>query len=113
IIQALIEGGVVGPVKAHFGTVEAQGRGTLHLHLLVWLEHEYTPAQLKENIKTEQFRNSLIAYLEDIVKEDIDDLKNLSITDIEERSQYPAVLFCPNGSRLLQAQHRASALCRP
>ena len=28
---------VVGPITAAFGTVEAQGRGSLHPHILVWL----------------------------------------------------------------------------
>ena len=35
ILKCLIQGGVVGPVKAHFGTVESQGRRSLHLHLLI------------------------------------------------------------------------------
>ena len=29
--------GVLGRVSAYFGLVESQGRGTLHLHLLLWL----------------------------------------------------------------------------
>ena len=65
---------VLGPVKAYFGTVENQGRGSLHLHMLIWLDHDYTPAQLREKIKDEQFRNNLKDYLEDIISEDIDHL---------------------------------------
>lgn len=30
--------GLFGICKAYYGTVEAQGRGTLHCHLLLWLE---------------------------------------------------------------------------
>jgi hypothetical protein len=30
--------GVFGTVYAYIGTVEAQGRGTLHLHMLLWLK---------------------------------------------------------------------------
>ena len=29
--------GVFGPTNAHYGTVEQQGRLTLHLHLLLWI----------------------------------------------------------------------------
>jgi hypothetical protein len=29
--------GIFGKCKAHYGMVEAQGRGTLHCHLLIWL----------------------------------------------------------------------------
>ncbi|MCP4453926.1 MAG: hypothetical protein GY809_20890, partial [Planctomycetes bacterium] len=31
------EGGIFGRVEAYYGTVEAQGCGTLHLHMLIWL----------------------------------------------------------------------------
>ncbi|CAF2941478.1 unnamed protein product, partial [Rotaria sp. Silwood2] len=35
ILNTMISGGVLGPIKAYFGTVESQGRGSLHLHLLI------------------------------------------------------------------------------
>ena len=72
ILKSLVLGGVLGPAKAYFGTVESQGRGSLHLHLLIWLNHEFTPAQLKEQIQQEDFREKLLKYLEDIIKEDLD-----------------------------------------
>ncbi|CAF3198048.1 unnamed protein product [Rotaria sp. Silwood2] len=59
VLKSLVLGGVLGPVNAYFGTVENQDRGSLHLHLLIWLNHEFTPAQL-------------LKYLEDIVKEGLD-----------------------------------------
>lgn len=72
ILQCLVLGGVLGPAKAYFGTVENQGRGSLHLHLLVWLNHEFTPMQLKEQVQNDDFRARLLQYLEDIIKEDLD-----------------------------------------
>jgi predicted nucleic acid binding AN1-type Zn finger protein len=30
--------GLLGDVKAYFGMVETQGRGTLHIHMLIWLK---------------------------------------------------------------------------
>jgi hypothetical protein len=75
VLETMISGEkVLGPVKAYFGTVENQGRGSLHLHMLIWLDHNYTPAQLRENIKDERFRNNLRDYLEDIISEDLDHL---------------------------------------
>ena len=75
VLETMIEGqGVLGPVKAYFGTVESQGRGSLHLHMLIWLDHNYAPAELRERIKDEGFRNDLRDYLEDIISEDIDHL---------------------------------------
>jgi len=71
ILKSMIEKGVLGPIKAYFGTVENQGRGSLHLHILLWLDHDLTPAQLKELVPNEEFRNGLLTYLEDIIKQDL------------------------------------------
>ncbi|CAF3344902.1 unnamed protein product, partial [Rotaria socialis] len=70
ILKCMVEKGVLGPIKAYFGTVENQGRGSLHLHILMWLDHDLTPSQLKESVKNEEFRNGLLGYLEDIIKQD-------------------------------------------
>ena len=77
----MIIGGVLGPIKAYFGTVESQGRGSLHLHLLVWLDHDMKPANLKEKIQNADFREKLKAHLEDIIKEDLDDFKDESVPE--------------------------------
>ena len=55
--------GVFGKVAAYFGTVESQGRGTLHLHLLVWLS--FTPAadEITELFKDIAFRERVAAYI--------------------------------------------------
>ncbi|CAF4316122.1 unnamed protein product [Rotaria magnacalcarata] len=76
ILDTMIVGGVLGPVKAYFGTVENQGRGSLHLHLLIWLDHDMKPVDMKENIRNTDFREKLKAYLEDITKEDLDQFKD-------------------------------------
>ncbi|CAF3374280.1 unnamed protein product, partial [Rotaria sp. Silwood2] len=76
MLDTMIMGGVLGPIKAYFGTVESQGRGSLHLHLLIWLDHDMKPADMKEKIQDATFRNKLKAYLEDIIKEDLDDFKD-------------------------------------
>lgn len=34
--------GIFGVVEGYIGTVEAQGRGTLHLHLIVWLQGTFS-----------------------------------------------------------------------
>ena len=71
ILKCMVEKGVLGPIKAYFGTVESQGRGSLHLHILMWLDHNLTPSQLKESVQNEEFRKGLLNYLEDIVKQDL------------------------------------------
>lgn len=44
--QGLVhEKGIFGFVNAFIGTVEAQGHGTLHLHMLLWLKGSVMSAQ--------------------------------------------------------------------
>ena len=76
ILDTMIIGGVLGPVKAYFGTVESQGRGSLHLHLLIWLDINIKPTDMKGKVQDPNFRERLIAYLEDVIKEDLDDFKD-------------------------------------
>ncbi|CAF4923374.1 unnamed protein product, partial [Rotaria sp. Silwood2] len=40
-----------------------------------WLDHDMKPADMKEKIQDVNFREKLKAYLEDIIKEDLDDFK--------------------------------------
>ena len=68
ILDTLIMGDVLGPIKAYFGTVESQGRGSLHLHLLIWLDHDMKPADMKEKLQDATFRNNLKAYLKTLLK---------------------------------------------
>ena len=56
--------GVFGRVTAYFGTVESQGRGTLHLHLLVWLKHVPSPDEISALLKTDTFRKRVLAFIQ-------------------------------------------------
>ena len=55
--------GLLGRISAYFGTVESQGRGTLHLHLLIWLENTPTSDELLHLLKTDEFRNRIVAFI--------------------------------------------------
>ncbi|KAH7931041.1 hypothetical protein BV22DRAFT_1101407 [Leucogyrophana mollusca] len=64
------EGGVLGVVKAYYGCVEAQGRGTLHCHMMVWLEGGLDPNEIKERVVNKgdvEFRDRLLAFLDDSI----------------------------------------------
>ncbi|CAF4098595.1 unnamed protein product, partial [Adineta steineri] len=88
ILTTLIEGGpnggVLGKIKAYFGTVESQGRGSLHLHMVIWLDHDLTPVCMKNNVQDEAFKERLISYLEDIIKEDLDLFRESNDTGLNE-----------------------------
>ncbi|KAJ7080494.1 hypothetical protein C8R43DRAFT_965727 [Mycena crocata] len=63
--------GVFGLVNGYIGTVEAQGRGTLHLHILLWLVGAPTAEQMRAALKTETFREKVVKYIGQTIKADI------------------------------------------
>ncbi|KAG6893620.1 hypothetical protein C0992_009309, partial [Termitomyces sp. T32_za158] len=81
--------GLYGDTSAYYGTVEQQGRMTLHLHLLLWIAGGITPDEARQKIMdpNSNFQKELVEYLEAAhrgdffngdehqVKETIDDTK--------------------------------------
>ena len=55
--------GVLGQVAAYFGTVELQGRGTLHFHLLLWLFSTPSADQLSASFKDPEFRRRMAEFI--------------------------------------------------
>ena len=43
--------------------MESQGHGTLHLHLLIWLDNTPSPDEIKVLLKSESFRAKLVSYI--------------------------------------------------
>ncbi len=61
--------GLFGKCKAYYGTVEAQGRGTLHCHMLIWLEGHHSPQKLRDNMAaSESYREHLFKWVESVIK---------------------------------------------
>jgi hypothetical protein len=58
--------GVYGKTAAYYGTVEQQGRLTLHLHLLLWVQGSLSPQEIRDKIMNsdQQFQASIVSYLE-------------------------------------------------
>ncbi|KAJ7723247.1 hypothetical protein B0H16DRAFT_1334249, partial [Mycena metata] len=58
--------GLFGHTRAYYGSVEQQGRLTLHLHLLLWIENSLSPQELRDRImdSTSSFQMKIIQYLE-------------------------------------------------
>lgn len=60
--------GILGVVKAHYGCVEAQGRGSLHCHMLVWIDGALNPNEIKERVINEpSWGKKLLLYLDDTI----------------------------------------------
>jgi len=63
------ERGVFGRCKAYFGTVEAQGKGTLHCHMLIWLEGHVSPLALQNHmLDSKEYKNRVFKWLESLIK---------------------------------------------
>jgi len=55
---------VFGNVKCYYGVVEAQGRGTLHLHFLIWISGHYSIDEMRERLHTDEvFREQMQDYI--------------------------------------------------
>ena len=52
----------LGNVKAYYGMVEAQGRGSLHIHVLVWIKGYTTVTQLAERLADPAVRAQMLQY---------------------------------------------------
>jgi hypothetical protein len=71
-----LEGGILGVVKAYYGCVEAQGRGTLHCHMLIWVEGGLNPNEIKQRVlgtdeDAQTFSRRLLAFLDDTISNSI------------------------------------------
>ncbi|KAJ7277850.1 hypothetical protein C8J57DRAFT_1060476 [Mycena rebaudengoi] len=74
--QKNLEGGILGVVKAYYGCVEAQGRGTLHCHMLVWVEGGLNPNEIKKRAlgndpSDAEFGKRLLAFLDDTISNSV------------------------------------------
>ena len=60
--------GVYGDTSAYYGTVEQQGRLTLHLHMLLWIRGCLSPQEIRNRIldSNSEFSCQLIEYLESV-----------------------------------------------
>ncbi|KZP09983.1 hypothetical protein FIBSPDRAFT_759166, partial [Athelia psychrophila] len=60
------EVGLFGKTSAYYGTVEQQGRLTLHLHLVLWIHAAMTPQEIRDKLMSEDsdFQKRMVEYLE-------------------------------------------------
>ena len=58
--------GLYGETSAYYGTVEQQGRLTLHMHMMLWIKGAMSPQKIRERLMSHdsQFEEALKRYLE-------------------------------------------------
>lgn len=55
--------GIFGYVSAYFGVVKSQGRGSLHLHLLLWLRNTPPMEEIARLLEKEEFRQRVKTFI--------------------------------------------------
>jgi hypothetical protein len=66
--QRSLTPGILGITRAYYGCVEAQGRGSLHCHMVVWVHGGMTSDQIRERATADvAWRDRLIEFLDDTV----------------------------------------------
>lgn len=66
------EMGLLGQVSAYFGVVEAQGRGTLHLHMFLWLEDSPSSDEMLHLLENDdEFREKIQKYIAATIQADV------------------------------------------
>ncbi|KIK91578.1 hypothetical protein PAXRUDRAFT_149188 [Paxillus rubicundulus Ve08.2h10] len=78
--------GVFGIVEGYIGTVEAQGRGTLHLHMMVWLRGAPTAERMKELLSTDCFRKRIATYIAINIREHHPELDEEALSIVPRES---------------------------
>lgn len=98
--------GVVSWVAVYYGCVEAQGRGSSHCHMLIWLVDALNLNKIKDHISDDlSFTESLIAFLEDLIATSVVEYP-LPDNDI------PSSLFHPSSVCMLTMDSNDKYTCK-
>ena len=81
------EKGILGTIQGYIGTVEAQGRGSLHLHMLLWLKGAPNADGMRELLTSEAFREKARSFISANIHADIEGKDGNSILAIPRQSK--------------------------
>ncbi|PBK92347.1 hypothetical protein ARMGADRAFT_1031212 [Armillaria gallica] len=77
-------------VNAYIGAVESQGRGTLHLHILLWLRESPSLKAMIEALLSEAFRDKMKEFIRANITADLD---GASAEEIDKMSTQTAISY--------------------
>lgn len=81
--------GVFGNVNAYMGMIETQGRGMLHLHLIVWLADAPKPSLMRDCLKADEFHAKVVEFIKANIKADV----GMSEAEFLTQRVKPAITF--------------------
>lgn len=76
--------GIFGVVSAYFGVTEVQGRGMLHLHMVIWLKDAPTTEEMEERLRSPAFREKVKRFLQRNIRAHLDGFGEDEIKSIPE-----------------------------
>jgi len=71
--------GIVGELKSYIGSVEAQGQGSLHLHIIMWLVGGPAAKEMKVLLTSQAFRDRVCAFIHTCISVDINKLDEAGV----------------------------------
>ncbi|KAI0062823.1 hypothetical protein BV25DRAFT_1803578, partial [Artomyces pyxidatus] len=116
--------GLYGDTAGYYGTVEQQGRLTLHLHMLLWIKNSLTPQEVRDRIlgADSEFQKDMIQYLEsahtgEFLGGSMNDIhQEIQMRDIEDADRIDPTMTLPEAPPLECEAHQsesANANCEP
>ena len=106
--------GIFGDMAAYIGAVEAQGRGTLHFHVIAWLRGSPTLSRMKKLLEKETFQRKVADFIAVNIRSDITGANGQEIKAMKKEK---AVSYCrpvdPRQSDyILRARYAEETLAR-
>ncbi|KAF8120373.1 hypothetical protein EV363DRAFT_1080267, partial [Boletus edulis] len=65
----------------------AQGRGTLHVHMLIWLQDAPNADEMHDILKTNEFREHMRQYIRENIRAHMDGINEVTIKTMPRESQ--------------------------
>ncbi|KIO00529.1 hypothetical protein M404DRAFT_29447 [Pisolithus tinctorius Marx 270] len=91
--------GILGRLTGYFGVVEAQGGGTLHVHMLLWLAGTPNTAKMPQLLQTPAFHEKIQDYIHINIHAHLDDITEQDLKMMPRNSQ-KAICSSDNCSNL-------------
>ena len=86
------KGGILGHLRAFYGTSEFTERGSLHGHFLIWLIGASNPNEIHRRLKEEPgFERRFFDFFEDIIEHQLPDVELKTEKNYEPRVERPPV----------------------
>jgi hypothetical protein len=79
--------GILGRVTAYYGVVEAQGRGSLHLHMVVWLENAPSAEVMQTLLANEDFRQRVAKYVDANIRAHLDGMTADTVKEMDNDAE--------------------------